>query len=292
MAEQKYLNPRYSISRKDYEVLSKIDKYRHLTWPDYFDVMQMDFEDMGDIASVMQEQIARDPKYHPSLKDHYLYPFPGFDTVTESFSQAWQDLFVLSMLEGKRNGCWLEIGACWPIAVNNTYLLSQFGWTGISIDKADVEPYWKQDRPQDKLIVDNASTINYNELLADGPLQIDYLQVDIDPQQATFELLQNLPHDSYRFSVITYETDAYFYENIKMRRQSREYMQSLGYELVVPDIVTKQRDVYGYGNNKWVPFEDWYVDPNIIPERIWRPLQQQELNGRPAHFLFDSQVHI
>jgi hypothetical protein len=41
------------------------------------------------------------------------------------FSQAGQDLFVLSMLENKSAGVYCEIGGAHPIESNNTFLLER-----------------------------------------------------------------------------------------------------------------------------------------------------------------------
>ena len=43
--------------------------------------------------------------------------------IKENHSQAYQDLFVLTMLGSKKNGRYLEIGANHPTAFNNTWLL-------------------------------------------------------------------------------------------------------------------------------------------------------------------------
>ena len=49
--------------------------------------------------------------------------------LKNNFSQANQDLFVLEMLDYKKNGSYLEIGANEPISISNTYLLeNEFGW--------------------------------------------------------------------------------------------------------------------------------------------------------------------
>ena len=71
----------------------------------------------------------------------------------QSQSQAGQDLFVIAMTQGRKNGIWLELGSGHPIFGNNTYLLEKrLGWTGISIDITapdyDIitpfEKYWNQ----------------------------------------------------------------------------------------------------------------------------------------------------
>lgn len=43
----------------------------------------------------------------------------------------------------------------------------------------------------------------------DASSQLDYLQMDIHPAEATLEALKALPMDKYRFSVITYEHNGY-----------------------------------------------------------------------------------
>lgn len=53
----------------------------------------------------------------------------------QSNSQAGQDLFVVAMSQGKKNGIFLEIGANHCKIENNTYLLEKtFQWSGWSID--------------------------------------------------------------------------------------------------------------------------------------------------------------
>ena len=59
------------------------------------------------------------------------------DIIAQSKSQAGQDLFVVGMLQGKRNGTFLEIGSGHPIYISNTWLLERFfNFTGDSIDNA------------------------------------------------------------------------------------------------------------------------------------------------------------
>lgn len=52
--------------------------------------------------------------------------------------QAGQDLFVIAMTQGRRNGTWLELGAWRPLDGSNTYLLeTRYQWSGISVDIDD-----------------------------------------------------------------------------------------------------------------------------------------------------------
>lgn len=57
---------------------------------------------------------------------------------TQSRSEAGQDLFVVAMLDGLRNGTFLEIGGYHPVNYSNTYLLEKhLDWSGVSIDVVD-----------------------------------------------------------------------------------------------------------------------------------------------------------
>lgn len=62
---------------------------------------------------------------------------PSFKNLTKSKSQIRQDLFVLSELNFKRNGFFVEFGATNGIGVSNTHLLEkEFGWIGILAEPA------------------------------------------------------------------------------------------------------------------------------------------------------------
>lgn len=58
--------------------------------------------------------------------------------ISNSKSQAAQDLFVIAMSNAKQNGTFLEIGGYHPLASSNTYLLEhELEWHGHSIDILD-----------------------------------------------------------------------------------------------------------------------------------------------------------
>ena len=61
------------------------------------------------------------------------YKFKGLELVShQNFSQCYQDMFVLCMLDGMPEGTFVEIGAGHPVISNNTALLeSRFAWDGI-----------------------------------------------------------------------------------------------------------------------------------------------------------------
>ena len=54
--------------------------------------------------------------------------------VNRSWSQEGEDMVLLRIFDGKKNGFYVEIGAHHPKRFSNTYLFYRRGWTGINID--------------------------------------------------------------------------------------------------------------------------------------------------------------
>jgi FkbM family methyltransferase len=62
---------------------------------------------------------------------------PLIEQLPHSKAQHWQDLFVLSQLNFKRDGYFVEFGATNGVDLSNTYLLErQYGWNGIVAEPA------------------------------------------------------------------------------------------------------------------------------------------------------------
>lgn len=215
------------------------------------------------------------------------FPFPVPNSgILNSNGQAFQDIFVLSLLNGKKNGTYLEIGGHEPQFLNNSYLLStDYDWKGVSIEyDIQYKPRWEQTRPNDKYIEHDALTLNYGQILKEtfGDLKIiDYLQCDIEPSTHTFETLQRIPHDEYRFGVITFETDYYTGgDSVFIREESREFLSNLGYTLVIPDVIVE------LGTERH-PFEDWYVDMNLVNTKVANTIKYlSEFTQNPTNLLF------
>lgn len=184
--------------------------------------------------------------------------FSGADLAERNFSQAGQDFFVLSLLDGKRDGVFLDLGCNEPIQINNTFLLeSVFGWNGLSIDI--------DQRFFDLFIFRKSKTLNADCTKLDwdrvidllGTTSIDYLSLDLEPPEVTLECLRTIPFDRLEFSVITFEHDAYRAGDT-VRTPSREIFEENGYIRVCSDV-----HVNGY------VFEDWYCNPkHVDAERI------------------------
>jgi hypothetical protein len=178
-----------------------------------------------------------------------------------------QELFVIDILQQKKHGYYVELGAFNSKLGSNTYHLEKdYLWEGVSfevVDERRSEFVSNRTNP----CYGDALQFNYIEYFEKNnyPKQIDYLQVDIDAgydydcrplgnHYLTLLGLISLPLTQYRFSIITFEHDANMYfRNAAMRDAQREILDSLGYTLVVRE-----------------KHEDWWVDPNVIPINDFR----------------------
>lgn len=185
------------------------------------------------------------------------FKFKGSETIRKNFSQTYQDMFVLAMLDGKTQGRYLEIGSGDPFHNSNTALLeSEFDWKGVSIEiSQDEVDKFKKARKNDVHCQD-AVAIDYRDFLRKANLgkEIDYLQLDCDPPSNTYEILLALPLDEYKFATITYEHDYYDDETKTFRDKSRKYLLEQGYELIVTNISSDKNSSY----------EDWWAHPDLV----------------------------
>lgn len=205
----------------------------------------------------------RDPycRYNNSMYETLKYKFDGSEKIEKNYSQVMQDMFVLTMLNGKRNGTYLEIGAADPYEKNNTVLLEkQFDWTGVSIEILESESEKFKKERKNPIINKNALDIDYNQLLKEYNFgeTIDYLQVDCEPPKTTYEIMTKIPFDKYKFAVITFEHD-YYADCTKLYKDlSRKFLISKGYVLVGS----------GISPMEGASFEDWWVHPDLVRHDI------------------------
>jgi len=182
--------------------------------------------------------------------------FKNLERINTNYAQALQDMFVLAVLDGKEKGTYLEIGSNQPMYNNNTFLLEQFDWRGVSVElEASYNNEFNLVR-KNPAMTEDATECHYDYLLSTYGIGrvVDYLQVDCEPAEVTFKALQKVPFDKYTFRVITYEHDYYQDPEEKYRELSREYLADLGYELIIGNVGTDL-------NNS---FEDWYVHPDYV----------------------------
>jgi hypothetical protein len=147
----------------------------------------------------------------------------------------------------------------WPKKESNTYLLeTAYDWQGIGfeIDSELVKEY--REIRSNPVIEGDARTIDYRALFKEHnvPKQIDYLQMDLHPALTTLEALKQLPLDEYRFSVITYEHNRWWDEDLHkyIQEESQRIFKEHGYFLVVENLLDRVN-----------PLEDWWIDPTVVP---------------------------
>ena len=192
--------------------------------------------------------------YKPEDYERFKFDFDGLEGITKNYSKHMQDLFVLAVNDGKRNGTYLEIGSGDPFVHNNTALLeTEFNWKGISIDNSESLCYNFKENRNNIIICSDATTLNYEELFNVHSVnnKIDYLQIDCD--EASLTILKNLPLDNYKFGTITFEHDSYRL-GTDIRDEARSILKKAGYVLLVNDL----------GFFPGHAYEDWYVHPDLV----------------------------
>lgn len=171
----------------------------------------------------------------------------------KNYSQAGQDLFVLNLLNDDTQHTFLDVG-CWlPETLNNTLLLEENGWNGVSIDILDLKKEWGVRKTP--FIMCDALELNYGKLLKDSniPKVVDYLNLDIEGDGFRFKALKKIFESDLEFKIITIEHDVYRGYDLTERKPQRDFLTSKGYVLVVSDL--------NLSNN---PFEDWWVNPKYV----------------------------
>jgi hypothetical protein len=201
--------------------------------------------------------------YKINMQSRARVQFDGIDTVEKNYSQSYQDLFVLSATNGKRNGRYLEIGSAEPFKNNNTALLETgFGWTGVSIDINQAVVTDFMNKRNNLVFCLDATKVDYAKFLTTLGFagDMDYLQIDCDPPTYSFEILKRIPFDQYRFAAITFEHD--YYVDPAIRDQAREYLVSKGYVLAAGDVAYNSTHSY----------EDWWIHPDLIDPAVQKKL--------------------
>ena len=196
-----------------------------------------------------------------------------------SNSRENQDLFVLSVLDKKIEGTYVEIGSAWPIKSNNTYLLeSEFYWQGISFDNDSSFVNEFNYIRKNQCVLADATELDYSAIFEECGLNthIDYLQLDIDPPDNTFKVLNLIDFNKYSFSVITYEHDLSAGGKSE-RLESRKILESYGYTRVISDVM--------HGNTI---FEDWYINEKYMPNNNWKEFigEQVKMNNEDINIKY------
>lgn len=172
-------------------------------------------------------------------------------------SETCQDLFAYyahNIIKPNTTGYWVDFGARnWGdgFGQNNTVLLYENGWSGLSMDIGDFEHTYAH-LDKNRVHFEKIDCTNTNEVCelfkkVNVPKTIDYLNFDIDDATEygllTLDILIN---DGYVFNIITMEHDSYR-AGISVREKQRNMLYSYGYELV------GELDLY----------EDWWIHKSV-----------------------------
>ncbi len=185
-----------------------------------------------------------------------------------SRSSEFQESFVVSMTEEKKNGFYVELGSGDPYIESNTSMLEKdFRWKGLALEiEKDVAQNYNSSNRINKCINADALKFDYRSYFKENnfPSTIDFLQVDIDGHDKGNCLLAlvALPLLEYRFSVIVIEHDlCQDYKRASMRDAQREILSSLNYKLIGQTLS-----------------EDWWIDPNSVNQNLY---QNEIFIGKP-----------
>lgn len=69
-----------------------------------------------------------------------------------SYTRNFEDVILQRVLSDVPIGCYVDVGASFPVMDSNTYALYQKGWRGICIEPLGYKQAWDQARPEDILI--------------------------------------------------------------------------------------------------------------------------------------------
>ena len=237
------------LAKQQFKDLFYSDKYLCV---EYFNLIHKNITDLSPFPYI---------NYDSNKQNDLIYKFKGYEKINKNFSQCLQDIFVLTMLDGKTNGTYLEIGSSDPYIGNNTALLENLGWTGISIEIDNDLCTLFNNKRKNKCINIDALDYDYSSLTG----VIDYLQLDCDPPEVTYEILTKLNFDTCDYKVITYEHDYYADDTKLYRDKSRKFLTEKGYFLIAGDVAPNDTD----------NFEDWWVLPEYIDMDIMSKMSKQ-----------------
>lgn len=183
-----------------------------------------------------------------------------------NWSTSHQDVFAYEVCGNK--GCYLEIGGGDSIKGSNTYALEKYhDWTGITIEKNKKRHSNSWQYRSNKILWEDALTINYKDMLQNNsmPLEVDYLQVDIEPAERTFNVLTKVLESGVRFKCCTFEHD-YYTSDVDYKTKADKLMQDNGYKIAIENVLSRK-------NKKF--YETWYVKESIVyKQKDWLKWQE------------------
>jgi FkbM family methyltransferase len=131
---------------------------------------------------------------------------------SNSRSQYMQDLFVLQHTNYKKNGFFVEFGACDGISLSNTYLLeTEYGWNGILAEPG--KTWWKSIQENRKSIIDHRCVWKESNKVmefmdADEHMLSTLVELDSDD----LHRITRKSHNTYHVTTVSLEDLLDFYD--------------------------------------------------------------------------------
>ena len=207
-------------------------------------------------------------------------------------SERFQDIFAFLLSGCKRNGFFVEFGACNGVAASNTLTLEKkFGWRGIlaepgafwhdgllgnrsaRIDRRCVSAatgnrvrLYRSDRPENSSLDEThpylgnivesytVETVSFMDLLEyhDAPRNIDFLSVDTEGHEK--QVLANFDFERYRFGFICVEQHG----QLSAEDRVQPILEAAGYKVILPREIGRP-----------VPMQITGIDEFFVPEDSW-----------------------
>ena len=179
--------------------------------------------------------------------------------MLKSYSQSLQDLFAVNVCKTKT---YIEVGASWAVARNNTYLLEDlYNFKGFSVERTkSKKENWQQNKRKNRLYISDAVRFDYIKAIKENSLDmhIGYLSCDIEPPNNTFQALVNIIEAGISFDCITFEDERF--ENHKQDYSTKaiEFLKPYGYIAVINDVYPLYKPF-----DKTKIYETWMVHESI-----------------------------
>jgi FkbM family methyltransferase len=195
-----------------------------------------------------------------------------FGVLRDSRSQFRQDLFVLSELDFKRNGFFVEFGATNGVDCSNTHLLEKgFGWNGVLAEPAKC---WHADLRRNRtshietdcVWSDSNSTLAFNELGALSTIA-SYVSSDFHSQERKLGKRYSVKTISLEDLLDKYDAPKKIdYLSIDTEGTEYEVLSNFNFDKYQFRVITvehnrtqRREEILKLLTEKLSKFDDWYV---------------------------------
>ena len=197
------------------------------------------------------------------------------------YSQANQDRWVCEILNFKKNGYFVDIGAYDGIQTSNTYTFEKFlNWNGICVE-ANHSIYNKLIKNRNctnvfAAVSNNNGVCNFGDdkintgnnlvncyllekILIDNnsPKEIDYLSIDVEGHE--YDIFKSFNFNNWDIKLITVEHNLYCDGDFNKNRLF-ELLISNGFTRIVDNAICLDENPDYYHK----PYEDWYINNKYL----------------------------